>query len=150
MAKYCTTCGVQMPDDAQACVNCGKFVVEVTENTPAWERRYCTQCGAKAEISANFCPKCGRSLAIEKKPKEDKKSVGWGILGFFIPLLGFVLYLLWRKESPLKAKSVGIGALISFCIGIVCSIVGVVLTMLGGGAEASGVFTALAAALPIL
>ena len=150
MAKYCTACGVQMPDDAQACVNCGKFVVEVTENTPAWERRYCTQCGAKAEISANFCPKCGRSLAIEKKPKEDKKSVGWGILGFFIPLVGFILYLVWRNEKPLRAKSVGIGTLVAVCVSVVSTTISILCTLFGGGAEASGVFTALAAALPIL
>ncbi len=148
--KYCTHCGIQLPDEARACGNCGKFFVEVDENTPAWERKICTQCCTKVELAANFCPSCGRSLAIEKKPKEDKKSVGWGILGFFIPLLGFILYLVWKNESPLKAKSVGIGALISFCLGIVCSIVGVVITMLGGGAEASGVFTALTSALPIL
>ena len=150
MAKYCSNCGVEMPDDAKACVNCGKFVVEVTENTPAWERRYCTQCGAKAELSANFCPKCGRSLEIPKKPKEDKKSVGWGILGFFIPLLGALLYFMWRKESPLKAKSVGIGALVALCIAAVGTIIGVVGTMLGGGAEASGAITSALASMPLL
>ena len=150
MSKYCSNCGVQMPDDAQACVNCGKFVVEVTENTPSWERRYCTQCGAKAEISANFCPKCGKSLEIPKKPAEDKKSVGWGILGFFIPLLGFLLAILWRKEFPLRAKSIFIGAIISFSIAVVGTIVGLVATLLGGGAEASGAITAAISSLPLL
>ena len=148
MAKYCTNCGMQLPDSARACGNCGKFVVEVDENTPAWERKYCTQCCTKVELSANFCSNCGRSLAVVKEPKEDKKSIGWGILGFFIPLFGLFLALLWRKESPLKAKSVLIGSLVSLGI-IVIATVAVVIGTMGGGADASGMFTALTSALPI-
>ena len=150
MSKYCTHCGIQLPDEARACGNCGKFFVEVDENTPAWERKLCTQCCTKVELAANFCPSCGRSLAIEKKPAEDKKSVGWGILGFFIPLLGFILYLVWRKEKPLRAKSIGIGTLVAVCVSVVSTTASLIATLLGGGAEASGVFAALTSALPIL
>ena len=150
MAKYCTMCGVEMPEDAKACVNCGHYVVEVNSSTPVLERRYCTQCGKIVEANGHFCTACGRSLEIPKKPKEDKKSVGWGILGFFIPLLGALLYFMWRKESPLKAKSVGIGALVALCIAAVGTIIGVVGTMLGGGAEASGAITSALVSMPLL
>ena len=33
-------------------------------------------------------------------------------LGFFIPIVGLILYLVWKDQTPLKAKSAGKGALI--------------------------------------
>ncbi|MDR2156669.1 MAG: zinc ribbon domain-containing protein [Clostridiales Family XIII bacterium] len=50
---------------------------------------------------------------------DDGKSVGFGILGFFFPLIGLILFLVWRKDKPKKAKSCGIGALIGFVLQII-------------------------------
>jgi hypothetical protein len=50
---------------------------------------------------------------------EDKGSVGFGILGFFLPLVGLILFLVWRKETPRKAKSAGLGALIGVVLEII-------------------------------
>lgn len=44
---------------------------------------------------------------------DDKGCIGWGILGFFVPIAGLVLYLSWRDEKPKTAKIIGLGALIS-------------------------------------
>ena len=40
------------------------------------------------------------------------KNIGWGILGFVIPILGAILFLFWKNDA---AKAAGIGALISIC-----------------------------------
>lgn len=40
-------------------------------------------------------------------------SAGWFILGFFIPIVGLVLFLMWNQTRRIQAKSVGLGALIS-------------------------------------
>lgn len=48
--------------------------------------------------------------------KEDKGGFWWGCLGFFVPIAGFVLWLVWRDEKPKTAKVLGIGALISTII----------------------------------
>lgn len=58
--------------------------------------------------------------------KEGSKF-GWGLLGFFIPLVGLILFLVWRKEKRKAAKASGIGALIGFLLGIVCSVLSVLL-----------------------
>lgn len=42
----------------------------------------------------------------------------WGLLGCCIPIVGLILYLVWKNERPKTAKATGIGALVSVCIGI--------------------------------
>lgn len=51
--------------------------------------------------------------------QNDSGSFGWAVLGFFIPIVGLVLYLVWRDQKPLSAKKAGIGALVSVITGIV-------------------------------
>ena len=64
---------------------------------------------------------------------EDAPSTGFAVLGFFVPLIGLILYLIWKEKTPLKAKSAGKGALIGFCVSLAVSIIyGVVLgSMIG-------------------
>lgn len=48
----------------------------------------------------------------------DSGSFGWAVLGFFIPLVGLILYLVWRNEKPLSAKKAGMGALVSILLSV--------------------------------
>ena len=47
---------------------------------------------------------------------QDKGSFGWAVLGFFIPIVGIILFFAWKKTKPLSAKKAGIGGLIGFII----------------------------------
>lgn len=47
---------------------------------------------------------------------DDAPSIGLTVLCFFIPLLGLILYLVWKDATPLKAKSCGKGALIGVIV----------------------------------
>ncbi len=60
-----------------------------------------------------------------QSPNEDKGGCLWGGLGFLIPIIGLILFLVWHNERPNTAKSCGIGALIGFIIWILCIIVSV-------------------------
>lgn len=53
---------------------------------------------------------------IVENSKEDKGGFWWSCLGFFVPMVGFILWLVWRDEKPKTAKVLGIGALISTII----------------------------------
>ena len=53
---------------------------------------------------------------ITENSKEDKGGFWWSCLGFFVPMVGFILWLVWRDEKPKTAKVLGIGALISTII----------------------------------
>jgi hypothetical protein len=47
---------------------------------------------------------------------EDSGSIGWGILGLLIPLVGFILYFVWKNTKPRSAKMAGYGAAIGFVL----------------------------------
>lgn len=68
-------------------------------------------------------------------------TVGWGILGFFLPIVGFILWLVWKDEHPARSRSAGIGCLVSVCLGVVGVILYVVFVFvilgIGVGAYAS-------------
>lgn len=42
----------------------------------------------------------------------DDDNFGWCILGFCVPIVGLILWLVWRDEKPRCAKRAGTGALI--------------------------------------
>lgn len=69
---------------------------------------------------AVVCPKCGCSVAPKRAP--DEPSIWFTLLGVFFPLVGLILYLVMKDETPLRAKSAGKGALIGVCISVGLSI----------------------------
>jgi hypothetical protein len=78
---------------------------------------YCTNCGTKLNDIQDVCLSCGTYQNKEKKVIADENSTfGYMALGFFVPIIGLVLYLLWQTERPLAAKAAGKGALISVII----------------------------------
>lgn len=92
--------------------------------------------------SANRGAKSQNVSATQSQQTDSGGStVGWGILGFFIPIVGFILWLIWKDEHPARAKSAGIGCLVSICLGVVGVILYVVLVFvilgIGVGAYAS-------------
>lgn len=58
---------------------------------------------------------------------QDNGSFGWAVLGFFIPIAGLILYLVWRTEKPLSARRAGIGALVSVIVGAVFTVLSIVV-----------------------
>ncbi len=90
--------------------------------------RYCTKCGAPNDDSALYCEKCGEKLDNTTSRKihpsinqneEDKASIGYNILAFIIPLVGFILFFMWKDKTPNKAKSILMWSAIGFGIGMV-------------------------------
>lgn len=49
-----------------------------------------------------------------QEQKDRKQAILWGIVGFLIPIVGIVLFLVWRKSKPTSAKAALIGAGIGF------------------------------------
>lgn len=88
---------------------------------------FCKHCGAEMDDSAVVCAQCGTNVA-PAAPAEEKASFGWSVLGFFFPLVGFILWLVWKKDQPAKAKKAGVGALVGVIVNIVFSILSSVLS----------------------
>ena len=49
----------------------------------------------------------------------DSGSIGWGILGFLIPIVGIVLFFVWKDTKPKSGKVALIGALISIGLALI-------------------------------
>lgn len=43
---------------------------------------------------------------------DDKGGFLWGLLGCCIPIVGLILFLVWKDSKPRTAKAAGIGALV--------------------------------------
>ena len=66
----------------------------------------------------------------------DKGGFLWGLLGCYIPIVGLILFLVWKDTKPKTAKAAGIGALV--CV-VVYVVFYVLMMVLGVGLAASGV-----------
>ena len=102
---------------------------------------FCRNCGSEIDDRAEICPKCGVRVnpqsASPTHANDDAPNAGFAVLGFFFPLIGLILYLVWKADYPLKAKSCGKGALIGFIVGIVLSILYVVIIVAAAGCIAA-------------
>ena len=56
----------------------------------------------------------------------DAGSFGWAVLGFFIPLVGLILWMIWKNDRPGDAGMAGKGALVSAIINVVLFILWIV------------------------
>lgn len=92
---------------------------------------YCRECGAKIPDSSKYCIKCGApqyeapQYGTQPVSMNDSGSLGWAVLGFFFPIVGLVLYLVWLQERPKSALMAGKGALVSAILGISIYIIAV-------------------------
>lgn len=88
---------------------------------------YCSHCGEKIEEGQYVCLNCGFKASEEAAiGTKDESSMGYAVLGFFFPIVGLVLFLVWHDSLPLRAKSAGKGALASVIIGISLYIIAII------------------------
>ena len=79
--------------------------------------KFCSNCGSEINDNAIVCIKCGCAIGkINFIDPNDSSSKGFALLGFFFPVVGLILYLVWNNTNPKKAKSCGIGALLGVII----------------------------------
>lgn len=82
---------------------------------------YCTNCGEKVSEKADVCIHCG--VRIKKSLEEDHPNWVVNIITLcFVPLVGLVMYFVWKDEKPNAAKSaltfffINIGLIVLFYI----------------------------------
>ncbi len=66
----------------------------------------------------------------------DNGGFLWGLLGCCIPIVGLILFLVWKDQKPNTAKAAGIGALISVLSSVLIYII--VFVFLGAASFALG------------
>ena len=113
-----------------------KRTIKIIPTKGEGKMKYCKKCGQQIEDNVNVCPFCGTTQeevvnvtvdSANTRVKVDSGSIGWGLLGFCIPIVGLVLFIVWKDDKPKSAKKAGIGALISV---ITTVVLGIALTVL--------------------
>ena len=101
----------------------------------------CSMCNREITINDKFCNHCGENneFYIESKPVNDDSKYtssqrplyqvrtnssneeslsGWaGVFSFLFPIVGLVLYFVYKEDKPAAAKQALVIAIISFVIG---------------------------------
>ena len=94
---------------------------EVKAEEPQKATKYCGRCGGVIDADAVVCIHCGRAVATPIEKAKDSDKIGWGFLGFFIsmflsPIVGLVMWLTMKQDTPKMAKNIGIGTLVATII----------------------------------
>ncbi len=98
---------------------------------------FCKNCGKEIDDNAVVCPHCG---VIQKEElvqnTVDNGGFLWGLLGCCIPIVGLILFLVWRDTKPKTSRAAGIGAL----VGVICvAIYYIVIIVIGVGLGVAGI-----------
>ncbi len=74
---------------------------------------------------------------MENNYANDNGGFLWGLLGCCIPIVGLILFLVWKDQKPKTAKAAGIGALISVVVAVISYIILFVILGAAGFASAA-------------
>ena len=102
--KYCNNCGITLDDNCFVCTNCGAGQPQ----TPYQQYNH-----------QSF-----------NSPSTNTKNSGgfpWNCLGFCMPLLGIVLYFIYKNNSPMRANTLKKSLIAGFIVGIVFTVLYIIL-----------------------
>ena len=90
--------------------------------------------GNQIEDNAVICLNFGASQNTTPQAT-DNGGFLWGLLGCCIPIVGLVLFLVWKDTKPKTSKAAGIGALVGVILMILYYIL---IAVVGVGFAAMG------------
>lgn len=82
--------------------------------------KQCPSCNKFSPNDSKFCTSCGNNITSTSiYVADDQPNFGYALLGFLAPIVGFVLYFLWKDQTPNQAKSWLKGAITSVIFSVV-------------------------------
>ena len=137
---FCSNCGKELTDNVAFCPECG-----AAQTAPQEEAPQAAPQDTPAEPIYSAPPQTPPQAAYQQPvyqqppyqqtapppnyapPVVDSGSFGWAVLGFFFPIVGLILFLVWKDQKPLSSKKAGIGALVGAILSVVSTILFYVL-----------------------
>lgn len=127
---YCEKCGSKNSENATFCTNCGNKLSNSEPNDQVLESSTLVDNNVNNVQNSNV-------VTNEEEPvynnvnnaqtnvvtEPEGSKFGWGVLGFFVPLVGLILFFTWKKDRPKSSKAAGIGALVSVILKVISIIV---------------------------
>ena len=98
------------------------------------QKAFCTGCGKELSACEEFCSVCGKQRTTPAQGAQPTfQQPVYPQMGY-VQIVGLILYLVWKDQTPLKAHSAGKGALIGVIVwtalSILLGILSVVILML--------------------
>ena len=125
----CPNCRLEV-GSSRFCPHCGTQVGEA----PAYSQSYDPAAQTTGQQTYYYeQPEQPVYQQTYQQPVVDSGSFGWAVLGFFIPLIGLILFLVWKDTKPRSAKQAGMGALVGVVLGILGSVASTCAAMMYAG-----------------
>ena len=109
--KYCTYCGTQLDDATLFCPNCGAKQDVSNTNTNSDGSFF-------AENAFGNNSQGAPRAFFANDPLVTERSKGITVLSFIFPIVGLILWLVWKDTKPGKSISAAKGALANTCFGM--------------------------------
>lgn len=116
---FCKNCGEQMDDLALACPKCGTAVVTQTPpQTPQYQQPTYQQTPPPPPQyqQPTYQQPQYQQYQPQSAPVQDVPSGGLKFLAFCVPIVGLILYFVWKDQKPLTAKSLVKPMIIGFIV----------------------------------
>lgn len=76
---------------------------------------YCKECGKQLSSNASVCPNCGNPQEANQK-NNNGIHIGYLLIGFLIPFVGFTLTVIFWKSNRKSANSSLLGSVMGFIV----------------------------------
>ena len=120
----CPNCNHEVKEGMLFCQQCGtkieavrtptEVVATPTEAVRTPEEAVATPQAVNLQESTIPTEKVQKSPV--KNAPEEGGTFGWAVLGFLLFPIGLILFFIWRREYPKRAKSSGKGALLGLVL----------------------------------
>ncbi len=141
---YCKSCGNKLRSGSKFCSKCGEVIEnendsikasnkdkkkiekEVVKGEVILDREkvedtnliYCRNCGQEIPSDSTICPICRYHLVSNSTETSTLEAIMICLFSFFIPIVGLVLWAIFKDEDRSKAKKALISALSGMLVGL--------------------------------
>jgi len=84
---------------------------------------FCKNCGKEIDDKADICIHCGVKVSKLSTETKDTPSNLAGVASCCFPVVGLILYFLWKDEKPKSSKLICKWTIAGFSISVICAII---------------------------